>query len=813
MEVVMNIKKNLPKALSAVLSIVILCAGVGTAAFSAGAESAGAGTSVKDNKTEKTESASKNAKKAQYNKKETVYVIADAQGTPDKVIVSNWIQNTTGEKKLKDKTNLKNIEVLKGDNSYTIDENNVCEWDADGGDIYYKGTGSTNLPVGVKITYTLDGKAVAPNDLAGKSGKLKIKIDYSNREYKEEKVNGKKEKIYVPFVMLTGMMLDNEKAENVNVSNGKVVNDGTHTFVVGFALPGMQDTLQLKSDELSIPSSVEITADVKDFELATTLTLATNDMFSDLDVGKLDSKSKELYKKLDELVSATDKLLDGSSKLYSGLSTLLDKSGELIDGVDQLYNGSKQIKDGAQSLSDGAAKLKDGAVQLDNGVGELNDGAKKLNKGAVSLSGGAGQVDSGAGSLASGASQLDSGIAQLQGYIAQLSGGLNTISANSSQLTGGAEQVFKTLLAEADKQIAAAGLSASALTIENYGDVLDKLISSLSDENAKALAEQTARNTVTTTVESQRDLIRQGVENEVRKQVTQAVLAAAGLSMTADQYDAAVAAGQISDDIQVQISAGVSTQMSSMQGTVEQNTEAQIKSIIEENMKSEQVQTQINEGVQRITAGRASLQALKKQLDSYNTFYNGIISYTAGVDKANSGALQILNGTNTVKSGSGKLASGSAQLKVGTGQLNSGAVQLKNGSSDLKSGTDKLKQGSSKLASGTGELSAGAVSLSDGTIKLFNGIDTLRGKVPTLISGITQLKDGSMQLNDGMKKFKKEGVDKLKKAVDGDLKSLVERVKAISRVSKSYQSYSGISDGAQGQVDFIFKTSGIEKKD
>lgn len=810
MEGIMNIKKNLPKALAAVMSIAILCAGVGTAAFTAGAESAGASNSAKDNnKTEKAESASKSEKKVQYNKKETVYVIADAQGKPEKVIVSNWIQNTAEKKKLKDKTNLKDIEVLKGDNSYTIDENNVCEWDADGGDIYYKGTGSTNLPVGVKITYELNGKAVSPAELAGKSGKLKIKIDYSNREYREETVNGKKEKIYVPFVMLTGMMLDNEKTENVTVTNGKVINDGTHTFVVGFALPGMQETLRLDSAELKIPSSVEITADVKNFELATTLTLATNDMFGDLDVEKLDSKAKDLNKKLDELVSATGKLLDGSSQLYKGLSTLLDKSGELIDGVNQLYDGSKQIADGAESLKKGAEALNDGAAQLDKGAGDLKDGAEKLDSGVGSLSGGAAQVDSGADSLAAGASQLDNGIAQLQGYIAQLSGGLNTISANSSQLTGGAKQVFNTFLSEADKQIAAAGLSAPELTIENYSEVLDKLIESLSDENARALAEKTARETVTATVESQRELIRQGVENAVRKQVTEAVLAAAGLSMTSDEYDAAVAAGQIPDEVQAQISAGVSTQMSAMQGVIDENTEAQIQSIIEENMNSEQVQAQIAEAVERITAGRASLQALKKQLDSYNTFYNGIISYTAGVDQANNGAMQILDGTNAVKSGSGELASGSAQLKNGTDQLNSGADQLKDGSTALKNGAGQLKQGSSKLASGTGELSAGAVSLSDGASALFNGIGTMRGNIPSLISGITQLKDGSMQLSEGINKFKKEGVDKLKKAADGDLKSLAERIKAISKVSKKYQSYSGLSDGAQGKVDFIFKTAGI----
>ena len=773
-------------ALSTAMSLVILCGGVGSAAFSAGAESAGkttASASAENKSADQKKSGAKDAKSSKYSKKETVYVIADAQGTPDKVIVSNWIQNTEKAKKLADKSNLKDIEVLKGDNSYTIDEDNAFEWDADGGDIYYKGTGSTELPVGVAITYELDGRAVSPKELAGKSGKLKIKIDYSNREYRTEKVNGKKEKICVPFVMLTGMMLDNDKAENISVSNGKVVNDGTHTFVVGFALPGMQETLQLDRKDLDIPSTVEITADVKDFELATTLTLATNDMFSSLNVDKLDSKAKELDEELGELVSATDKLLDGSSQLYSGLSTLLDKSGDLIDGVDQLHDGASQLSNGANSLKDGAAALSSGASALDSGAGALRDGAS--------------QVDGGAASLSTGASQLDSGVAQLRGYIAQLSGGLDAISENSSKLTGGAKQVFDTFLKTADTQIAAAGLEAPELTIENYSETLSSLIASLSDDNARALAEKTARDTVSATVESQRELIRGGVENAVRKQVTEAVLGASGYSMTSEEYDAAVAAGLIPEEARAQISAAVGAQMTAMQDTIDAKTEEKVQSVIEENMGSEAVQTQISEGVSKIASGRKSLEALKSQLDSYNTFYNGIISYTAGVDSASNGAKDILSGTSALKSGSDELADGASKLAAGTGTL--------------KSGASELKDGSGKLSSGASELSSGAVKLSNGAAELFDGVSTLKNSMPALTDGITSLKDGSMQLNEGLKTYKTEGVDKLKEAVDGDIKTLIERVKAISRVSKSYNSFSGISDGAEGKVDFIFKTSGIEE--
>ena len=781
----MNIKKNMPKLLSAAMSVMILCGGVGTAAFTAGAQSAGA-TQPAAVQTEKKDDAKKSGDAAsKYNKKETVYVIADAHGKPEKVIVSNWIQNTEKAQKLADKTDLKDIEVLKGDNSYTIDEDHSCEWDAEGGDIYYKGTGSTALPVGVSLTYELDGKQVAPDDLAGKSGRLKIKIDYSNREYRKEKINGKEEKIYVPFVMLTGMMLDNEKAENISVSNGKVVNDGTHTFVVGFALPGMQETLQLDSDTLDIPSSVEITADVKEFELATTLTVATNDMFNSVDVDKLDSKYKELDEKLDKLVSATNELLDGSSQLYNGLSTLLDKSGELIDGVDRLYDGSKQIKDGTEGMKDGAAALGAGAAQLDGGVVRLKDGMS--------------QVDDGAAALGEGAAQLDDGVAQLQGYLAQLSGGLNTISENSGLLTGGAKQVFDTFLSAANTQIAAAGLEAPELTVGNYDAVLTQLIDSLSDENARALAERTARETVTAAVESQRELIRQGVENAVRKQVTEAVLASAGYPMTAEEYDAAAAAGQLPETLQAQVSAAVGAQMPAMQNTIDAKTEEQIAAVIEQNMSSETVQTQIEEGVKKAGGGRQSLEALKTQLDSYNTFYNGILSYTAGVDQASGGARDILDGTTALKNGSGSLADGATRLADGTGTLRNGAAELKNGSGELSDGAKRL--------------SDGAVQLDDGMGALFDGVTQLKNATPSLIEGITKLTDGSMQLSEGMKRYKEEGIDKLKEAADGDIKTLVERIKAISKVSKSYNNYSGISDGAEGKVDFIFKTAGIETKE
>ncbi len=779
------IKKHLPKVLSAAMTMTILCCTVGVTAYSAGVEkNAPAAAAAATETAPKAKTADAAADSKRFSKEETVYVIAGADGTPQKVIVSDWIKNPQKAKTIADKSDLKDIENTKGDETYTINEKKLVEWGADGNDIYYKGTSSEQLPVGVSIRYELDGAPIAPKDLGGKSGRLKMTFSYTNRQAEEVTINGKKEKIYVPFVMLTGMMLDNEKAGNVTVSNGKVINDGSRTYVAGFALPGMQESLGLDKDKIKLPDTVEVTADVRDFELATTLTVAANQVFNDIDTAKLDKKTDELKKKLGELTDGVNKLADGTSQLYSGLSTLLDKSGELIDGVKELYSGAEQLKDGSAALAKGA--------------GDLSDGAEKLDGGVAALQSGAGKLQSGAGDLAGGAGQLDDGVATLQGYIGTLAGGLSQISANSSTLVSGARQVFQTLLAEADKQIAAAGLSADSLTIDGYADTLNALTEQLSDENAQKLAYQTAYKTVSATVNSQRGVIRQAVEAQVKKQVTDGVLAAAGLGLDSDSYDAAVAAGQVPEEVQMQVSGAIALQMAGMDETIDAETDAQAAALIETNMQSDEVQAQIAEGVQKAAGGRRSLQALKAQLDSYSGFYYGIISYTDGVDQANAGAQEILGGAVSLKDGAQSLADGAGQLKGGTKELKSGADTLKAGSAQLKDGADALH--------------SGAVTLDGGMLQLYNGIGTLNSGAGALLDGVTQLENGAQQLDAGMQKLKKEGVDALVKAADGDLTSLADRAKAMIRASKKYQSFSGLGDNTDGKVDFIFKTDAVKKE-
>lgn len=709
------------------------------------------------------------------SKDETVYVLTGADDSVKKIIVSDWLKNELGSASVADKSDLSDIENVKGDESYTINGDNMTVWDAQGNDIYYQGNIQKELPVGLSVRYYLDGKSVSPEELKGKSGKVTIRFDYENRQYETVQINGVNQRIYVPFAMLTGMILDNDTFQNVQITNGKLVNDGDRTMVVGLAFPGLQENLNLSRDDLSIPDSVEITADVTNFSLGMTVTLACNDLFSQL--GDVDLTSLDSTSALDQLTGAMDQLLSGSSALYEGLSTLLDKSGELVSGVEELAQGAAAIKSGADSVDDGAAQLKAG--------------------------------------------------------LADLSSGLNTLSANSEALNSGAKQVFNSLLETAATQIRAKGLNVPELTIENYAEELNTLIKSLDETTVY----ETALKQVTDAVEAQRPVItqkvteavRQQVETKVaaavRQQVTEEVTAAvqqqvtatvtdtvqqqvseqviqAAANMSKADYDAAVAAGMIpqqtqdavnaaiqaqmgseavqskiaenvsaqmaSEAVQSKITENIDTQMNSeavqatitentdaqmqteaIQATIQQQTELQVQKAISENMASDAVQSQLK----KASEGAQTLIALKASLDDYNTFYLGLLTYTGGVDDAAAGA--------------NALYAGADQLKDGTAQLRAGAAQLYNGVLQLQDGT------------------------------------------PALVSGVTQLKDGAMQLSEGLQQFNRDGIQKLVNLLQNDVGDLSARVQATIDVSKDYRSFAGISDDAEGQVKFIYRTDEI----
>ncbi len=350
-------KKSLIRPISALLGAAVVLSSAVTAI---------AVTSGKKKDTEKTAAATEEKAEtlsSKAEKNETVYVIAGADGSVEKIIVSDWIKNSLNAAKLTDKSELKDAENVKGDETYTMSSDNMKVWDAQGNDIYYKGSIDKELPVKLSVSYKLDGKEIAPDKLAGKSGKVTVRYDYSNNQYETVNIDGKEEKIYVPFAMLTGMLLDNDVFTNIEVTNGKIINDGDHSAVAGIAFPGLQSNLNISKDKLNIPDYVEITADVKNFKMSNTVTIAANNLFNEIDTSKVNSVS-ELEEQLSKVTSAMTQLTDGSSQLYSGLVTLLGKSDELIAGVNKLAAGLTELTSQNGNLTSGATQVFNGL--LDN---------------------------------------------------------------------------------------------------------------------------------------------------------------------------------------------------------------------------------------------------------------------------------------------------------------------------------------------------------------------------------------------------------------------------------------------------------------
>lgn len=533
---------------------------------------------------------------------ETVYVIANADGSAKKVIVSQKYDPDDPNAAQEARSSLTDAVNVKDDNCW-------------------QGTTDKPLPVTMHITYTLDGKSVSAAELVGKSGHVTMRFDYENTQYEAKTIAGKSQRIYVPFAVLTGAILDSDNFRNVSVTNGKLVDDGDHTVVVGMAFPGLQENLALDTDKLEIPSYVEVSADVTDFAIETTLTVVTNSVFNDVDEDKLDKDAlDELSDDLDKLTDAMEQLMDGSDELFDGLDTLLDKSHDLADGV-----------------------------------GQLSSGLKKLD-------------------------------------------------ANSAQLNEGAKTVFNTLLDTANKQLQAneslseAGITIPELTISNYADVLNGVIAKLDPDSVIAQAEAAARQQVTAAVRAQEDTVRAAVTEQVQAGVTAKVTAAVqesvldnvleSMDMTRDQYtvaddtvkmavSSAVDAKMNTAEVQQNISATVSAQMASpeVKALIDQNTEQQISLLIEQNMNSETVRAQIDAATVQASAGAKQLLALRQQLDSYNTFYIGLQTYTAGVAEAAAGAVKLNKNMPDLIDGVKKLRDGSLELADGIKELNEEGIE------------------------------------------------------------------------------------------------------------------------------------------
>lgn len=362
------------KLILIVLSAALLLSACGQATEAAPAEEPVTASTVTTAETASSPKTTPNG----VDKAETVYAKANADGTVTETTVEVTLKAQDGQT-IPDAAALRDITNKEGDEDYTCGADNALTWQNHGTSITYEGKSDAALPVTTRVTYYLDGQEIAPDALAGRSGRVRIRFDYTNHTRETVTVDGQDYTVCVPFTAVTALILDGTKFTNIEAENGRVMDLDGQTAVLGMAMPGLADSLCLSGFEpmkdVEIPAFFEISADVTDFALDFTATILTPSALDDLDLSDIDDLT-DLSDALDKLTDATDEVADGAGALADGIQAY-------YDGFQQYADGVKNLNEGAQTLADSLTQLYDNGQTLLTGINTLRDGMSNVS-GSVS---------------------------------------------------------------------------------------------------------------------------------------------------------------------------------------------------------------------------------------------------------------------------------------------------------------------------------------------------------------------------------------------------------------------------------------------
>ena len=584
------------------------------------------------------------------DKTETVYVKSDAKGNPREITVQTKLKNTSDGDTIEDYTNLTDIKNKEGDEAFTQNADGTIEWENHGEDITYEGTGSEELPVDVNISYELDGQPIEPEELAGKSGSLKIRFDYKNKTTQTIKIEGKEEQVSVPFAVISTMLLSEDHASNIKVENGKVMDIDGQKLVVGYACPGLTKSLKLTTyeptEDIDIPEYVEVMADVTDFSLDFTATIISSGLLEDMDLKDLDDVD-EMSDNMKKLEEATDKLSDGAGTLEDGMKKYQTYLDQYLSGVTALDQGAGALESGLQVMNEKKGDLQAGATLLKESLTTLHDtlAAIQLPQGSsVDLSGmetAAKQLEADETKLNEVLTEMGNGLAEMQELAKEAAGYQTTVETQLETAKTALDAIDwrkldQAVRADSQTKADAAIDSAMKKALENYG---------LSEEQIQA-----ASGEVKTEVNGALDQI--SVSDEAKAQIKKAKEALEAIP-TITIPEVSLDTGKLTETLndmqkQMKILAGYSTTL----GTVSQTAAAALQ--------------ELQTGLTALQTGTAQLQEGSGQLEA------GVAAFGEGIQQ---------------------LYQGSTALHQGSGQLSSAGTALISGLDTMISGMDSLHQG------------------------------------------------------------------------------------------------------------------------
>lgn len=743
---------------------------------------------------------------ATVEKKETSYLILNADGSVQEQITSDWLHSDDGFDAVTDESGLSDIQNLKSD-VMPEQSGNTLKWTTDETDIYYQGKNSAQAPVGVSIEYTLDGKAVTADELKGQSGHLVATVKLTNNTGEEVTVNGKKRTVYTPFFTVAAAVLPSENFKNITTEHGLVESDSKTQVACYLAMPGMKEAVSDllpdsfdKLDDLML-DTLTLEADVTDCTVPTFLFAAAPNL-SDLD---LDEASDELGDTMDELTDAIDQLKDGSGALDDAVGTLVESLDTFASSYSRFDAGVDSALSGTQTLANGTENLLENAQLLATKTGELSLGAIQLQNSTAQLAGVMNQQ------LVPGLVEASEKKAALEDKMTELSGKLETVeipdmTALKAQLGAGAEQVFDGAASGAAKAAseAAASNAATVASQKTAEEIKGNVQAASSSEDvtnaAAALTTQLYQSGYSAGYQTSQAYV----------DAVKAVLDNGGLDFTDAQKNAilnalAPAEQPSTSTPSAEVISNGTAQVSGMVGKIASDIDPNAIASAVGPKVAEQVAPIVTEKVTSsddlATAKQSAVQQVAAAIPDINT--DELKSLMGEFKDLSSQAGDMMDSVDTL---TGALYN--AENPADTDTVVGAANAISDGAAKLGSGASQLATGTSAFATGVGTLDAGTNQLLSGMETLSSSSKTVSNAIGQFQSGGAELKDGTSELSDGMTEFSDTINDKL----DGfseitDPDSTLARVIDIMKDRADSFKGSGRADGTDMTVSYVMRTA------
>lgn len=736
---------------------------------------------------------------AAVEKKETSYLILNADGSVQEQITSDWLHSDDGFDSVTDESGLSDIQNLKSD-VMPEQSGNTLKWTTDETDIYYQGKNSAQAPVGVSIEYTLDGKAVTADELKGQSGHLVATVKLTNNTGEEVTVNGKKRTAYTPFFTVAAAVLPSENFKNITTEHGLVESDSKTQVACYLAMPGMKEAVSDllpdsfdKLDDLML-DTLTLEADVTDCTVPTFLFAAAPNL-SDLD---LDEVSDELGDTMDELTDAIDQLKDGSGALDDAVGTLVESLDTFASSYSQFDVGVDSALNGTRTLANGTENLLENVQLLATKTGELSLGAIQLQNSTAQLAGVMNQQ------LVPGLVEASEKKTALEDKMTELSGKLETVeipdmTALKAQLGAGAEQVFDGAASGAAKAAseAAASNAATVASQKTAEEIKGNVQAASSSEDvtnaAAALTAQLYQDGYSAGYQASKTCVEMalnelGLDDAQKKAILNA-LAAQPSTSTPSAEVISNGTAQVSGMVE-KIASDIDP--NAIASAVGPKVAEQVAPIVTEEVTSSD---------DLAAAKQSAVQQVAAAIPDINT--DELKSLMGEFKDLSSQAGEMMDSVDTL---TGALYN--TENPADTDTVVGAANAISDGAAKLGSGASQLATGTSAFATGVGTLDAGTNQLLGGMETLSSSSKTVSNAIGQFQTGGAELKDGTSELSDGMTEFSdtiNDKLDDLGEITDPD--STLARVIDIMKDRADSFKGSGRADGTDMTVSYVMRTA------